>query len=468
MDDAKDYNDFAVLLCDKAIRELVPDLTTYFSYFHAYNQLRFDLVRRLENEAKGSDLAKPYVLLTRPWGTIDWNEFQESISSALKVAPNDWVACQLYMLWRVDIESIASYPEVQTDLETLKILETKIENDDEFSHFRADLNYIKARGFMQEGNVKEAKTWFNRAISLAKKHDSLIVLASLLIDKANMIKNVNFNEALSILQSQRTISQKLGSIYHLALNDAGSGLIAQARGEYETAIKHLEECVKYLDPIGLKSSVDFHRLLIAAQYNQMLDGTRALEIVNEVLKEYQSQPPWFPYIQQTWALLNLDRVFEATQCLDLARNWAKKSGRDYTIGYINFLEGLIHKKRSEFPSAKFELNQAQSYFRTFPSTNQTLIHLTDVEIEMFPYEKEGIKADISGPWMKALDEHIEERDIPGIAAQALLLKAKFRFKQGHAVEAKKLVKKLLKTAETSGMAYLRTMAESLIPELLVS
>jgi hypothetical protein len=168
------------------------------------------------------------------------------------------------------------------------------------------------------------------------------------------------------------------------------------------------------------------------------------------------------------ALLNLDRIDEAAQSLDLARDWALKSGSDSILGTINFLEGLIHKSRSELPSAEFELEKAHSSFRSFPGTNQTLIHLTDVEIEMFSYEKEGTKADVSGPWMQALMEQVQEKDLPGIEAQAMLFKAKFRFKQGRANEAKKLFKEVLKTSKTSGMNYLRKMAESLLPELLVS
>jgi tetratricopeptide (TPR) repeat protein len=468
MDEAKDYNEFAELLCDNTISEPVPELLTYSAYYHAYNQLRFDLVRKLEDEVGGSDLVKPYVLLTYPWNVIDWDEYQRSISSALKVVPNDWIACQVYMLWRVDIGSTANYPEERTDLETLQILESKIENDEEFSYFRPGLNFIRARGFMQEGKIEEAKTWFDRAITLAKKHDSLITLASLLLDKANMIKNVNFNESMSILKGQRSICEKLGAIYHLAMNDATLGLIAQARGEYETAIKHLEECVSSIEPIGLKSYVDFYRLLIAAQYNQMQNGSRALEIVTDVLEGYQTPTPWFPYIQQTLALLNLDRIDEAAQCLDLARDWAPKSGSDSALGTIHFLEGLIHKRHSELASAKFELEQAHSSFRSFPGTNQTLIHLTHVEIEMFSYEKDRVNADVSGPWMQALIEQIEEKDLPGVEAQAMLLKAKFRFKQGRTDEAKKLFKKVQKISKTSGMSYLRKMAESLLPELVIS
>ena len=151
-----------------------------------------------------------------------------------------------------------------------------------------------------------------------------------------------------------------------------------------------------------------------------------------------------------------------------AREWAPESGDNTIYGYLHFLEGLIHKKRSEFPSADFALEQAHSIFGSFPGTNQTLIQLTHVEIEMFSYEKETVDNDVSGQWMQGLLEQVGKKDLPGIAAQAALLKAKFRFRQGRTGDAKKLLKKVLKISETSNMPYLKDMAETVIPDLFVS
>jgi tetratricopeptide (TPR) repeat protein len=468
MDEAKDYNEFADLLCERVIKVTSPPLLNYFAYFHAYNQLKFNLVRKLDKTVTVPDLARPLMLLTQPWGNIDWDDHQKSIAAALMDAPNDWIACHIYMNWRADIGATLTYPERLTDLEPLRILESKIRNDEDFNFFLPFLHQIKALEFQRDDKTDESRTWYDRAITIAKKHDDLAHVAILLYNKASMIKNLNFNEALSILKSQRRVSEKLGYAYTLAMNDLALGFIAQARGEYDTAVKHLKEHVQSLEPLGQDSWVDFHRLVIAGLYNLMQNGTRALEIVNNVLEDYKSQKPWFPYIQQTWALLNLDRVDEAVQTLDLTRDWAPKSGVDWNLGYIHFLEGLLHKKRGELPSAKYELEQAHSIFGSFPGTNNTLIHLTDVEIEMFSYGKENTNDEVSGPWMQSLMEQVQEKDIPGIEAQALLLKAKFRFKQGRASDAKKLVKNLLKTSKTSGMNYLKSMAESLLPELLIS
>jgi tetratricopeptide (TPR) repeat protein len=468
MDEAKDYNDFAERLSERVIRETSPPLLNYFAYYHAFNQQKFKLVRELEVKVTASDLAKPLILLTHPWGVIDWDDFQKLVALALKVAPNDWIACHIYMAWRMAIESIGVYPERLTDLEPLRILESKINSDEDFRFFLSPLHHLKAWEMSREGKIDEAKTWFDRALTIAKKHDRPEHVAALLIDKAHMIKNVNFAEALSLLKIHRKVSDELGLAFTHAMNDLILGDIAKARGEYEKAINHLEDLVRSLEHLGWDSLANFQKCHIARQYNQMLDGARALEITTDVLEGYQSPSPWFPYIQETWALINLDRLDEAAQSLDLTRNKAPRIGSDWAIGIIHFLDGLLHKKKSEFPSAKFELEQAHSIFGSFPSTNWTLIELTHIEIEMFSYGRNAAKADVSGPWMQALMEQVGQKELPGIAAQADLLKAKFRFKQGRSSEAKKLVKKVLKTSKTSGMNYLRKMTESLLPELLVS
>jgi len=98
----------------------------------------------------------------------------------------------------------------------------------------------------------------------------------------------------------------------------------------------------------------------------------------------------------------------------------------------------------------------------------TLIEMVDVEIEMAAPKKEGESQEVSGPWMTKLFDHIAERDLPGTAAQAKLLLAKFRFKQGRVKESRKLVDDVLKISERTSMHYLKDKAEILVPDLLLS
>ena len=469
MDEAKDYGDFAKRLCDRACKNSVPSLLNYFAYLHAFNQANFILVRNLIDAHTVSDLVEPIVLMIEPPGMIDWSDFQKSVAKALKAALSDWIACHMYVTWRVFVEPLNYYPERFTDVETLQILESKILNDESFSFFAASLHRNKAFEYQREGNREEAKKWFNRSLAMAKKHDQQELVVNLLFYKANLIKIENFDEALSILKIHKDLSMQLGLDIGLASNTAEMGFRAQMRGEYELALEHLTEFKETLESLGHRAT--FQKVVLALQHNQMMDGANALDFANDALQDSISESPCFAYIQKAWALAVLDQVEEASQILDMAREPASKRGFEYLLGYIHFIEGLIHKQRSEFASATFALEQAHSVFEREESlhyTNLTLLQFTQLEIETFSYGKAKSGDDVSGPWMQKLMKHTNKNNLPGIDAQAMLLKARFRFKQGRINEAKKIFKKVLKISDSSNMKYLRNVAEHIIPDLLVS
>jgi hypothetical protein len=94
--------------------------------------------------------------------------------------------------------------------------------------------------------------------------------------------------------------------------------------------------------------------------------------------------------------------------------------------------------------------------------------MIDAEIEVVTPKKGSASLEVSGPCMKKLFDHIAERDLPGTAAHAKLLLAKFRFKQGRQQESKILVEEVLEISEKTGMHYLKDKAELLVPDLLLS
>ncbi len=469
MDEAKDYGDFAKRLCDRACKNSVPSLLNYFAYYHAFNQENFNLVRNLIDADTVSDLVGPIVLMIEPPGTIDWSDFQKSVAKALKAALGDWIACHMYVTWRKFVETSNYYPERFTDVEPLQVLESKIHSDEAFSFFAAPLHQMKAFAYMLEGNKEEAMKCLNQSLAMAKKHDQPELIVDILFSKANLIKDENYDEALSILKIQKNLSRQLGLEIGLASNTAEMGFRAQLRGEYELAIEHLTEFKKTLESLGHRTT--FQKCVIAALHNQMMDGVNALKFASDALQDPISVDPCFPYIQKAWALSVLNQLDEATQSLDMAREPAIKLGVEWVLGYIYLIEGLIHKRRNEYESAKFALEQARSVFdkqKGLHYSNLTLPHLTHLEIETFSYEKAKSGDDVSGPWMQKLMKHINKKDLPGIDAQAKLLRAKFLFKQGRTDEAKKIFRRVLKISETSTMKYLKDLAESLIPDLIVS
>ncbi|MHA1949619.1 MAG: hypothetical protein ACXAAO_08865 [Candidatus Thorarchaeota archaeon] len=470
MDEAKDYDDFAERLCEKVLKDSVPDLLTYFAYFHVFNQGKFIHLIRLMEAQIGSDLTKP-IELTYASGrddSVEWNDIQNATAAALKMIRNDWMACHVYLACREKAETWW-IPESDTDYKPLEILESQIKNDEEYAYFLVSLHAINANRFNAEGNYQIAKKWFDSAISLAKKFDDQLRLADLLQIKANMIKNVNFSEALSILKVQKEVCDRIGYVRGLAVNAHTLGHIAMARGEYDAAIEYQKEFLRNEEIQG--GQVGFIKFVVASLYNQKGDGKRALEFVTDGRKSIFSGAHAYSLIQESYAMVNLDQLDEASHSLEEARECIVKYGGEFLLGLVHLGEGLIQKKRHEFKSATFALEQSLSILEGLGGgafKNVALIHLTDVEIEKYPYDKGTTKAKLSGPWMERLMEHVEQRDLPGIAAQAKLLQAKFHFKKGQMAQSRKMLKRVLKASETSSMNYLKDMAESVIPDLFVS
>ncbi len=470
MDDVKNYNDFAEKLCERALNESLPKLAVYFAYYHCYNQGKYNFLWRLIDANIETELTRFFYLVAaqRRGEDIKWEEYQKAMFSALKQVKNDWMACHVYIAWRGMVEAF-DLPETSVDHETLDILTSKIENDEEYGFFLSRIHRITARKLTREGNLKEAIRYYDKAISQAKKYDDQEALCILLQLKANRVKQYNFNEALSLLKIVKRIVDELGYIDGEGLYLHQLGHIAMAKGEFEKAIEYQNQCVAHRLQVGLP--VGFMKGGIAFIYNQKGDGETALAMIDEGRTDQVIESLWLCQIQEAWAYLLIDKIDEASHRLEIARTSSLKSGDETNLAFTHFLEGLLTKRQGDLPTAIFFLKQALEIFERSQGLaylHFTLVEMTDIEIEMTTSKKDSASLEVSGPMMRRLLEHVEERDLPGVAAQTKILLAKLRFKQGRFEESKELVDEVLELSEKTGMHYLRDMAERLTPDLLLS
>ncbi|MGY5860260.1 MAG: hypothetical protein RTU63_12900 [Candidatus Thorarchaeota archaeon] len=471
MSEAKNYNDFAERLCMKAINEDLPALAIYFAYFHAYNQNRYDLLFRLLDANIKTDISKMFELVAtaRRGASVEWSEYQNAMLAALKSVDDDWISCHVYIAWRLLMEFFRQ-PEAATDNETLEILSIKIQNDEEFGYFQSYLHRITAIRLEDEGNRKDALASYDLAIQLAKKYDDKEHLTILILKKANVIKQFfNFNEAYSLLEVGKKLSDQLGYISGHALYVHEQGHIAMARGEFEKAISYQNQYLS--DRESRELGTGLTKCFIAGIHNQKGDGRTALELINESKTGLLKTGSIICLVNKTWAYFLVNQLQEATNSLDELRESALKFGGESYLGFVHFFEGLLEKKNDEFPSAQYSFSKAIEIFEKHNSiayTNFTLKELVDTEIETTSLKKDSASLETSGPWMQKLLERVETNDLPGLSAQAKLLQAKFRFKQGRVKESRKLLSEVLKISEDSAMAYLKDMAETLIPDLIIS
>ncbi len=470
MDEAKDYNDFTERLCEKAINEPLPELTIYFAYYHCYNQDKYNFLRQLIDANVKTELTQIFNLVAahRAGEDIVWSDYQKAMFSALKHVENDWIACHIYIAWRVMIE-IFQLPEAAVDNETLNILTSKIENDEEYGFFLSQIHRITATRLFTEGNLKEAIRHYDIAISQAKKYDDQEELCILLYGKANKVKHININEALSLLEIMKQIVDELGYVSGKGYYLHELGHIAVVKGEFEKAIDYQNQCVANRLDQGLP--VGFMRCVIASIYNQKGDGKTALKLIHESRHDYGKEAKVVCQIQGAWAYLLLDKIDEARRCLEKARAYSLKSGNEVYLANIHFLEGLLATKQGDLSSAVFSFGNAFEVYERFQSIayiNFTLLELVNTEIDLITPKKNSASLEVSGPWMNKIFDHIHEKDLPGTATQAKLLLAKFRFKQGRIDESRKLVNEVFEVSEKTGMHYLKDKAELFVPDLLHS
>ena len=309
----------------------------------------------------------------------------------------------------------------------------------------------------------------NQAIVIARKHDEQIVVAQLLAVLANLIKHTDVKRAIDILLSTRELSEQLGYRYNVGHVEHVLGHILGFRGETSAAIEHHLEYQRISGSLGHLST----NAAIAFYVNQIGDGTRALELISSVVGRngLGSRNTCYIHFQKTWALINLGRNEEAKTELEITHELALKSGESSGIMYHRIAEGILYKAECNHDAAIDCFSDVLNSIGVesgFIWHNICLLNLVEIEIKMLDEESLDEKSDSSGPWMQKLEEHAKKNDLPGVAAQSMILKAKLRHRQGQYDEVRKILKEVKKIAQAPSMKFLNDVIISKFPDIIVT
>jgi tetratricopeptide (TPR) repeat protein len=391
MDEAVDYLNFTERLVDYVCRKEVTPVLGYFAFFHSYNLARPDLIDRLVTVKSVSDLVKPIVLLVDGHRevAVEWDDMRLAVVKALEAMPNDWLASHLYLTWRLGAERF--YSESDVDIQPVKILENRITGDEDLEYFVLHLYLLKAQAGRRAGDIENSKNWLNLAITLARRQDDQMHIVELLIALANRVKNDDLDEALDYLKESKDICESLG--YHRGLTTVlhELGHISTIRGKLDEAIKTHQDKNRISGMVG--DSGGPGDIVLALNYNLRGDGEAALKLARAAIQtmEHRKRRIASPYLYQVWALLNMDRIAEASEEFETAMEFSVKSGLETYLVIANLLEGLIEKKEGRFQSALLTLEDALSKSRSYGYLvwiGQCLLHLADIEVELFDPKKE--------------------------------------------------------------------------------
>ncbi|MFW9813082.1 MAG: tetratricopeptide repeat protein [Candidatus Thorarchaeota archaeon] len=471
MKEAENYGDFTEKLCDKIIAEQSSPLLEYLAISFAYWVENFNLIDRLEAAGKVSDLAKPLFLHVKVnRGTnISWDEVRASLKTALDMSPNDWISSHLYLTWRMSTQYFFS--EADVEIWPLDTIAAAVKDNSELRFFETHLLWIEAMALLRENDRKAAIANFRQVLAIARKYDDRVYAACTLGILANLIRQSDIKQAIDILLTTRELSEELGYFVQIGQIQQSMGQIMGMRGEFDASIDYHREFRKYQVSLGHPTNgVDS---LIAFYYNMSGDGDRALDSVKRSISPENAPHRQLAYTraQQAWALINLGRYDEAKKVIDICHTHALKSGDVSNLNWYYMVEGLLDKAEKRFENAQMNFQKVLDYMENNPVPlfqNICLLNLVEMEVDTLTDTSLYENHDSSGPWMKKLEEYVQEHDFPGITAQSKILKAKLRYRQGKHDDVKRILKEIQDAAKTPSMRYLNDMIISKFPDVIVA
>ncbi|MFX1368875.1 MAG: tetratricopeptide repeat protein [Promethearchaeota archaeon] len=471
MNEAENYGDFTEKLCDKVISEPSSPLLEYLVFSFAYWLESHKLIDRLEAAGKVPDLAKPILLILKAERgfSLSWNEVKSSLVNALKLAPNDWIATHLYLQWRMYTQQYFS--EADVEIKPLEMIAAAVSKNSELHYFESYLHWITAKSLEKDNDRKGAIAILKKALAIARKFDDRVYAACLLVVIGGLTRLADLKQGADLLISARELSEELGYEFQIGLVQAHLGRIMEVRGEFDAAIEYQREYVAYQESLG--SSKPMTNAVIASFYNQIGNGERALEFAKKGLAPEDAPFLWISYssAQHAWALINLGRYTEAQRALAICQRIALKSGSIDYLAWYYMVEGLLDKAEKRFENAAENFRKVFDLIEENPVPlyqNICLLNLSEIEIDMLTDTSLHENYDSSGRWMKELENHVQENDLPGIAALSMILKAKLRYRQGRYDDVRRILKEVQETAKTSSMRYLNDIIISKFPDVIVA
>ncbi|MFX1483884.1 MAG: tetratricopeptide repeat protein [Promethearchaeota archaeon] len=471
MSEAGNYADFAERLCDRVISEPSSPLLEYLAFLFAYRIENFNLTDKLEIAGKVTDLSRPLLLMVEleRGARISWSEMKTSIKSALEVAPNDWVASHLYLQWRISTENY--FPEADVEVEPLDMISTAVNENSEMRYFELWLLRIAAVKFEKEAQMNQRISHLRQALAIARKFDDRVAAVSILVQLAGNTKHTDLKKAIDMLVTGKELGEELGYTSVIGLIQHQMAHIMGMRGEYDAAIKYQYEYKAIIESLG--NTTFILSAVIAMHYNLSGNGEKALKLSKEAFIPERTQHRYLPYAraQQAWALINLGRYAEAKEVIDICHELALKSGRSGQMTWYYMVEGLLDKAEKRFDNAIMNFQEALDKDVEDPvplTKNICLLNLTEMEIDMLTDTALQEGHDLSGQWMKKFEEHVQEHDLPGIAAQSMILRAKLRYRQGKYDDVRRILKDVQEIAKTPSMRYLNDMIISKFPDVIVT
>ncbi|MFW9912464.1 MAG: type IV pilus biogenesis/stability protein PilW [Candidatus Thorarchaeota archaeon] len=460
MHGAYNYYDFVQCLNQRVLDEETTDLTVFFAVHHAAILFDFQWLKKAIKKYAELNIILPNIFIASAFQGHgeDLQRAREAADIVLDSNPPKWLALEMYIS-RLEAE-VLGYPTQLDDRSTIDSIEEIMEKNPELRFYESRVYGNLSYRADNEGDKELALNYIEKAISNAEVHNDLNRLARLLRSKARHLQAVDLKQSADLLERARGMFESMGDKDGLADASFQLSKIEAIRGEYDQAIEHILEVIAIRESLG--RPIGPYAMTLSTIYNAIDCPTEGIEWA--LMAQEDLQPLHRPraILNQAWSLILQRKLTEAFMVLDSIRKSILKSGLEYQLAALYLINGVLDMVEGNHSGAAVSLEESLEIYERQKSMMSAHIcsHYLARNEFLSVDSLEPLKG--VGPWLTLLEERAISEDLPGILAQALILKSQLFMVLNNQEEFNTAIQEAAILVESANLTYLKDKVSKLL------
>ena len=470
MEDAKNYADFADRLTSHVISTETSEELVYLAWYHTYCSFNARQFGFLLEKFSGQSLILPWFIwwemtIQESW---EWSILQNAVDKAISKASNPWIRFDLHTL-----ELMCTHGKgagIVAEDEVIKRMEQLIEDNKSLEFAKSRISAHLAERYRNQDNAKSLEIWKSTYAHTQKFREDVFGTTAL-VGIAEIISLTNPTKGLDLLQSVADIDNHLGFFDRSTGLFTVMGVVLDARGEYDAAVRSYEESLhlREMSHPGLSQrfiptclSRAFRRMGL---YEEALEWARMALTQQPILSRIPSQGlDVTAHVNMSAALAHLGRLKEAKEHCEIANQITLKTGSELWLSDVYFCTGLIERTEGNLIDAMASFERAFEIVERLERQgriNECLLMLAETEIQLNYEMVTGRQDQSKSHWLSLAEEMARRKNLPGVLGQVLLLKAKVQFLHNENRTAQSILEQVLNLSENPGSRFLQQKISTL-------
>jgi tetratricopeptide (TPR) repeat protein len=468
--DARDYADFADRLRSWVISYDASDVLLYVAWYHTYSSFNARQFRSILEKYSEQPLLRPWFIwwemtVQESW---EWNILQNAVKNAISATSNPWILYDLYSLQLSCTHSEGAG--IIAEDKVIKKMEDLIDDNESLEFTRSRISSHLAERYRNQDNVKALELW-ESTYTHTKTHGEVVFGTTAMVGIAEITSLTEPTKGLDLLQSVADTDKKLGFFDRWTGLFTVMGVVLDARGEYDAAVRSYEESLQRREMSHPGQSQRFIPTCLSRAFRRMglyeeaLEWARMALAQEPILSRIPAQGLTVTAsINMSAALALLGRIEEAKEYCETANQMTLKVGSELWLSDTYFCTGLIERSEGNLIDAMANFERAFEIIERLERQgriNECLLVLAETEIQLNHEKRKGPIDQSASHWLNLAEEMARRKDLPGVLGQVLLLKAKIELLQSDFGSAEIILNQVRDLSEKPGSRFLQQKMTSL-------